>query len=110
MYPYYAVIHTCVNPRKYNYKQSIAFCPSLSVDCCHSDIVGQEVTGQSQSEVRAAAVSGIHWVSRCPCWFILNLVVDGSIRVEWGEPVQFNDTPSWFSGPGQHPRWEGGWE
>ena len=110
MYTYYAVIHTCLNPRKYNYKQSITYCPSLSVDCCHSDIVGQEVTGQSQSEVRAAAVSGIHRVSRCPCWFILNLVVDGSIRVEWGEPVQFNGTPSWFSGRGQHPRWEGGWE
>ena len=76
-------------------------------------IVGQEVPGQSESEVRAAAASGIHWISRCPCWFILNLVVDGSIRVEWGEPVQLNGAPSWFSSRGQHARrgwgcmWEG---
>ncbi len=41
----------------------------------------------------AAAVSCIHWGSRHPCWFILNLIADGSIRVEWREPVQFNSTP-----------------
>ena len=64
--------------------------------------------GQCQSEVRAAAVSCIHWVSSCHCWFILNLIVDGSIRVEWGQPVQFNSTPSWCSSHGQHAWWGGG--
>ena len=33
--------------------------------------------------------------------------MDGSIRVEWGEPVQFNDTPIWFSSHGQHAWWGG---
>ena len=81
----------------------------LSVDSCYCNIVGQELIGQCQSEVRAAAVSCIHWVSRCHCWLIINLIVDGSIRVEWGEPVQFNGTPSWFSNHGQHAGWGGGY-
>ena len=76
-------------------------------DSYYSDIVGQELIWQCQSEVRAATASCIHWVSRGHCWFILNLVVDGSIRVEWGEPVQFNSTPRWCSNHGQHSRWGG---
>ena len=34
--------------------------------------------------------------------------MDGSIRVEWGEPVQFNGTSIWFSSHGQHAWWGGG--
>ena len=89
-----------------NYKDIAAGSP-LSVDSYYSDIVGQEVIGQCQSEVTAATASCIHWVSRSHCWFILNLVVDGSIRVEWGEPDQFNSTPRWCSNHGQHSRWGG---
>ena len=85
----------------------ITLCLPLSVDSCYCDIVGQELIGQCQSEVRVAAVSCIHWVSRCHCWFILNLIVDGSIRVEWGEPVQFNSTGCCISNYGQHAWW--GW-
>ena len=81
-----------------------AFCLPLTVDSGHSVTVHQELIWQCQSEVRAAAVSCIHWVSRWHCWFILNLIEDGSIRVEWGEPVQFNSTPS-YSNNGQHERW-----
>ena len=36
--------------------------------------------------------------------------MDGSIGVEWGEPVQFNGTPIWFSNHGQHAWWGGGWK
>ena len=65
--------------------------------------------GQCQSEVKAAATFCIsYWVTRDHCWFILNFIADGSIRVEWGEPVQFNSTPSWCSNHGQHSRWGGG--
>ena len=94
-----------VHPR--THCKSIALCLPLSVDSCYSDIVGQELIGQCQSEVRASAASCIHWVSRCHCWLILNLIVNGSIRVEWGEPVQFNGTRSWFSNHGQHAWWGG---
>ena len=82
----------------------------LTVDSCYSDIVGKELIGQCQSEVRAAAASCIHCVSRCHCWFIFNLIVDGSIRVEWGEPVQLNCTSIWFFNHGQHAWWGGGYE
>ena len=91
-----------------HYCKDVTCCLLLSVDSCYSDIVGQELIGQCQSEVRAVAASCIHWVSRCHCWFILNLIVDGSIRVEWGEPVQFNTTPSWCSSHSQHAWWGGG--
>ena len=86
----------------------ITSCLSLRVDSCYCDIVGQELIWQCQSEVRAAAASCIHWVSRCHCWFILNLIVDGSIRVEWGQPVQFNGTRCHISNYGEHAWWGGG--
>ena len=100
--------HTCLSLPSWtpNCKDT-TFCFSLSVDSCYSDIVGQELIGQCQSEVRAAAAFSIHWVSRYHCWFILNLIVDCSIRVEWGEPVQFDSTPIWFSNHGQHAWWGG---
>ena len=87
-----------------NYKD-IAAGPPLTVDSYYSDIVGQEVIGQCQSEVKAADTFYSCWVTRDHCWFILNVIADGSIRVEWGEPVQFNSTPSWGSNHGQHSRW-----
>ena len=59
-------------------------CLPSSVDSCYSDIVRHELIGQCQSEVRTAAASCVNRVSRCHCWLILNLIVDGSIRVEWG--------------------------
>ena len=95
-----ACIHTTLSADPRTNWKNIALCSPLTVDSCYSDIVGQELIGQCQGEVRAAAASCIHWVSRCHCWFILNLIVDGSIRVEWGEPVQFNGTPIWFSNHG----------
>ena len=82
-----------------------AFCLPLTVDSGHSDIVHQELIWQCQSEVRGAAVSCSHWVSRWHCWFILNVIVDGSTMVEWGEPVQFNSTPS-CANDGQNVRLE----
>ena len=88
------------------HQKNTAMCLPLRVDCCYSDIVGQEIIGQCQSEVRAAAASCIHWVSRCHCWFILNLIVYGSIRVEWGEPVQLNATAYCGSNNGWH-AWRG---
>ena len=94
-------LRTCTT----NYKDTAAGSP-LSVDSYYSDIVGQEVIGQCQSEVKAAA-SCIHWVSRGHCWFIHNIIVDVSLRVVWREPVQFNSTPSWGSNHGQHARWGG---
>ena len=86
-------------------------CLPLSVASYNTDIVHHELIGQCQSEVRAAAASSIYSVSSCQCLFILNLIVDGSIRVEWGEPVQFNDNPSRTSSHGyigQHAWWGGG--
>ena len=100
-------LHTSLWSCTTNYKDTAAGLP-LTIDSYYLDIVGQEVIGQCQREVRAAAVSCIHWVSRWHCLFILNLIVDGSIRVEWGEPVQFNSTPSWGSNHGQYSRWGGG--
>ena len=69
-----------------NYKDTAAGLP-LTVDSYYSDIVGQEVIGQCQSEVKAADTFCSCWVTRNLCWFIRNLIADGSIRVEWGEPV-----------------------
>ena len=80
-------IHTTLMIHPRTHCNNTALRSPLSVDSCYSDIVGQELIGQCQSEVRAAAASCIHWVSRCHCWFIFNLIVNGSIRVEWGEPV-----------------------
>ena len=102
------VICTCIFVLPWTHWKVTTSCLPLSVDSCYSDSVGQELIGQCQSEVRAAAASCIHWVSRCHCWFILNLIVDGPIRVEWGEPVQFNSTPSQFSNHGQYAWWGGG--
>ena len=90
-----------------NYKDTAAG-PPMTVDSYYSDIVGHEVIGQCQSEVKVADTSRIHWVTKDHCWFILNVIADGSIRVEWGEPVQFNSTPRWCSNHGQHSRWGGG--
>ena len=90
-----------------NYKDT-ATGPPLIVDSYYSDIVGQDVIGQCQSEVKAAATFCCRLVTRDHCWFILNIIADGSIRVEWGEPVQFNSPPSWGSSHGQHSRWGGG--
>ena len=90
-----------------NYKDTAAV-PPLIVDSYYSDIVGQDVIGQCQIEVKAAAASCCRLVTRDHCWFILNIIADGSIRVEWGEPVQLNSTPSWGSSHGQHSRWGGG--
>ena len=100
--------HTCLSVPSGTQGKVTISCLSLSVDSCYCDIVGQELIGQCQIEVRAAAVSCIYWVSRCHCWFILNFIVDGAIRVKWGEPVQFNSTPSWRSSHGQHAWWGGG--
>ena len=102
------IIYTSLCSWEHDQKVS-TFCSSFGVDSCYSDIVGLEFTGQCQSEVRAAAANGycIHWASRFHCWFVLNLIVDGSIRVEWGKPVQFNSTPTWFPSCGQH-AWCGG--
>ena len=105
---YSFVIYTCLSVHPWTQRNVTTCCLPLTIDSCYSDIVGEELIGQCQSEVRAAAVSFIHWVSRCHCWFILNLIVNGSIRVEWGEPVQFNSTPSWCSCHGQHAWWGGG--
>ena len=102
----YILTTLSVHPRTHCNNTTV--CLPLSVDSCYSDIVGQERIGQCQSEVRAAAASCIHWVSRCHCWFILNLIVDGSIRVEWGEPVQFNGTSIWFTNHDQRAWWGGG--
>ena len=88
--------------------KNITFCPASSVDSHYADIVGHKLFQRCQSEVRNAAASCIHWVSTCRCWFILNLIVDGSIRVEWGKPVQFNSTGCSTSNYGQHARWGGG--
>ena len=103
------VIYTSLSVSSWkHYCKDVTSCMPLSVDSCYCHIVGQELIGQCQSEVRAAAgASYSHWVSRCHCWFILNLIVDGSIRVEWGEPVQFNSTPSWCSKHGQLAWWGG---
>ena len=87
----------------------ITVCSPLTVDSYYFDSVGLELIGQCQRVVRAAAASCIHWVSRCHCWFILNLIANGSIRVEWGEPIQFNSTPNWYSNHGQHARRGGRW-
>ena len=79
------------------HQKNTALCLPLSVDSCYSDIVRHELIGQCQSEVRAAAASCINRVSRCHCWLILNLIVDGSIGVEWGgaSSVQCN-CMMWF--------------
>ena len=111
-------MHTCciiilchtsltVHSWQHNWKV-VTSCLPFTVDSDYTDIVSQELIRKYQSEVRAAAVSCIHWVSRSHCWFILNLIVDGSIRVEWGQPVQFNSIPSWYSNHGQHAWWGGG--
>ena len=100
-------LHTTLWSCTTNYKDTAAG-PPLTIDSYYSDIVGQEVIGQCQSEVKAVAAFCIHWWSRGLCWLILNFIADGSIRVEWGEPVQFNSTPSWGSNHGQHSRWGGG--
>ena len=100
-------LHTSLWSCTTNYKDTAAG-PPLTVDSCYSDIVGQEVIGQCQTEVKAADTSCSYWVTRNLCWFILNLIADGSIRVEWREPVQFNGSPSWGSNHGQHSRWGGG--
>ena len=81
----------------------ITFCSSSAIDSCHSDCIRQDTIWQCQSVERGTA-SCSHCVTGWHCWFILNLIADGSIRVEWGEPVQFNSTPSWFTKHGQHTR------
>ena len=101
------MLHTFLSILPWTHWKNTALCLPFSVDSCYCDIVGQELIWQCQSEVRAAAASCIHWVSRCHCWFILNLIVDGPIRVEWGEPVQFNSTPICFPSHSQH-AWCGG--
>ena len=90
-----------------NYKDTAAV-PPLIVDSYYCDIVGQDVIGQCQSEVKAAATFCRCWATRDHCWLIHNRIADGSIRVAWGEPVQFNSPPSWGSNHGQHSRWGGG--
>ena len=59
----------------------------LTVDRYYSDIVGQEVIGQCQSEVKAAVTFCSRWVTRDHCWLIHNRIADVSIRAAWGEPV-----------------------
>ena len=86
----FACVHTC-----FGYSDCFSLCFSpFTVYSHYCDNVHLVLIGQCQSEVRAAAGSCIHWVSRRPYLYVLNLIVNDSIRVDWGEPVQLNSTSS----------------